>query len=107
MYVQRHDFSLGRRVRGLSVHVLEQLCLLGLQLHLLLPPHLLLVHLHVLHHVVPLDKPAVAVVALVRLLAVVDLAVAVERRGVRQLLAADLALDHRLARRTYLRLPVG
>ena len=51
---------------------------LRLPLHLLLPPPLLLVHLHVLHHVVPLDEPAIAVRALVRLLPVVDLAVAVQ-----------------------------
>ena len=100
-----HYFGL---VRGLRVvHVLQQLGLLGLQLHLLLPPHLLLVHLHVLHHVVPLDEPALAVQALVRLLAVVDLAVAVERGGVGELLAADLTPYHRLARRPYLRLTVG
>ena len=87
---------------------LRLICLrLRLRLHLLLPPKLLLVHLHVLHHVVPLDEPAIAVRALVRLLPVVDLAVAVQRRRVGQLLRADLALDHRLARRPDLRLPVG
>ena len=84
-----------------------QLWPIGLQLHLLLLPHLLLVHLHVLHHVVSLDEPAVAVRTLVRLLAVVDLAVAVERGGVGELLVADLTLYHRFARRPYLRLTVG
>ena len=75
----------------------------------LLPPaSCLLVPLHVRHHVVPQDEPAVvAVRTLVRLPAVVDLAVAVQQGEVRELLAADLALYHRLARRPYLRLAVA
>ena len=69
-----------------------------LYLTLLLLPHLLLVHPHVLHHVVPLAEPfvtTVAVRALVRLPAVADLEVAVERAGVVTLLAADFTLYHR------------
>jgi methylglyoxal synthase len=47
----------------------------------------------------PLDEPPGAVGALVRLVAAVDLPVAVKGAGVRQLLAADLARHGRLAGR--------
>ena len=56
-----------------------------------------LVGLKVLPHVVPLDEPPLAERAGVRLLPAVDLPVPVERAGVGQLLAANLARHHRLA----------
>ena len=47
--------------------------------------------------ILPLDELSAAIGALVGLLSAVDLPVAVEGAGVGQLLAADVAADHRLA----------
>ena len=64
-------------------------------------------HLHVLHHVLPHYEPAVTVRALEHLLAVVDLAVAVEHGGLSELNAADVAPYHHFPRWPYLWLAIG